>query len=170
MAIHLILLLLCYRNSYIFNTQSPLSSLFTSPPGQTITGQIVLFGDLCLNANSEGIFRNSWAIPVPRGFFSAQASGLIQDSYYWNGSLHPVFQKRKPLQTPVPQSSPPHGASRQAGKLIKTIAAGTECMSKYLSPHQACLRKELVWSKSQYNPFPKIYLGKGKHCEWESGS
>lgn len=152
MAIHLTLLLLCYRNSYIFNTQSPLSSLFTSPPGQTITGQIVLFGDLCLNANSEGIFRNSWTIPVPGGFFSAQASGLIQDSYYWNGSLHPVFQKRKPLQTPVPQSSPAHGASRQAGKLIKTIAAGLSACQNTWVHIRHVLGKN--WSEANYNTTP----------------
>lgn len=120
------------------------------------------FGDLRLNANSKGSFRNSWAVPVPGGFSSAQASGLIQDSYYWNGSLHPVFQKRNPLQTPMPQSSPPHRARCQAGKLIKTIAAGTECT-------------RTTWTRIRHFPWKgwcetKHSAGKGKPCEWEPSS
>lgn len=113
----------------IICTYSVFKALYPPPPpGQTVAGQIVLLGDLCLNANSKGSFINSCAVPAPGGFSSAGASGLTQGSYDWNGSLRPVLQRRHPLQTPVPpQSSPPHRASCRAGNPVKTIAAGTVC-------------------------------------------
>lgn len=162
MSIHLTL----YYNLYIFSIQSPLS---LPPLGQTVAGQIVLLGDLCLNANSKGSFINSCAVPAPGGFSSAGASGLTQGSYDWNGSLRPVLQKRQPLQTPVPQSSPPHRASCRAGNPIKTIAAGTVCRG-IPGLQQGSPIKELVWKEAQYKQQQQHLPRKGKPREWDSGS
>lgn len=66
------------------------------------------------------------SISAPWGISGALTPGSIQGSYYGNGSLLLAFQKKNPLQAPLPQSRPQQRAGLQAGKLIKTIAAETE--------------------------------------------